>query len=182
MKITTTPIKDLLIIEPTVFEDSRGYFYESYSQKRFKEQGLDYDFVQDNRSKSCYGTLRGLHYQVNPNAQTKLVGAISGKILDVAVDLRKQSTTYGQHFSILLTANNKKQLLVPRGFAHGFAVLSDEAEFFYKCDNFYDKDSEGGIAFDDPTLDIDWQIDKSKMILSEKDLNQPFIQDAINNF
>ncbi len=182
MKVIETGIDDLVIIEPAVFQDHRGYFYESYNQKVFKKLGLNYQFVQDNRSKSKYGTLRGLHYQINPHAQAKLVSVISGEVLDVAVDLRQYSATYGKYFSIKLNANNKKQLLVPRGFAHGFLVLSPEAEFSYKCDNFYDQKSEYGIIFNDPDINIDWTIPESDFILSDKDKELPSFKKAVKNF
>ena len=166
MKVFETPIKDLLIIQPTLFHDSRGYFFESFNEQKFNElTNTQTHFVQDNRAYSSYGVLRGLHYQNNPHSQAKLVTVLKGKVLDVAVDLRRNSTSYGQHFSIELSEENKTQFFVPRGFAHGYVVLSETAEFFYKCDNFYNKASEGGIAFDDADLKIDWQIDLSKAIV-----------------
>jgi dTDP-4-dehydrorhamnose 3,5-epimerase len=172
MKVVSTNLKDCYIIEPSVYKDERGYFFESFNKKNFLEKtGLTVDFVQDNQSKSSYGVLRGLHFQKGDSAQAKLVRVLSGKVLDVAVDLRKDSPTFKKCFSIELTAENKKQLFVPRGFAHGFVVLSDEAEFFYKCDNYYNKDSEGGIIYNDQELNIDWKIDKKDIIVSEKDLN-----------
>ena len=169
MPFKDTSIAGLKIFEPRVFGDDRGYFYESYNKNAFVEAGIDCEFVQDNRSKSVRGVLRGLHYQRGEHAQAKLVGVLSGEVLDVAVDLREGSPTYGQHLSILLTAENKKQFFVPRGFAHGFVVLSETAEFFYKCNNFYNKDSEGGIRFDCPILSIDWQIEMDAIQLSDKD-------------
>ncbi|MEI6728544.1 MAG: dTDP-4-dehydrorhamnose 3,5-epimerase [bacterium] len=169
MPFTPTPIKDLVIFEPRVFEDDRGFFLESYNKQLFKDNGIDTQFIQDNHSKSSYGVLRGLHFQLEPYAQAKLVRVVQGEVLDVAVDLRAKSQTYGQWFSIKLSAENKKQLFVPRGFAHGFVVLSDTAEFLYKVDNVYSKESEGGIAYNDPTLNIDWQIDLSKVLVSDKD-------------
>ncbi len=183
MKVITTPIKDLLIIEPTLFNDSRGYFFESFNEQKFNEAtGLGIHFVQDNQAYSAFGVLRGLHYQLNPHAQAKLVSVIKGKVLDVVVDARKNSATFGQHFSIELSADNKTQLFVPRGFAHGYVVLSDTAEFFYKCDNYYNKESEVGIAFNDPTLNIDWQIDLATAIISDKDKLNPPLSGAKNNF
>lgn len=182
MKIIKTFIQDLLIIEPTILEDARGFFYESYNQQKFAEQGLNYNFVQDNHSKSSYGVLRGLHYQQNPYAQTKLVRVTQGKVLDVAVDLRKNSPTYLKYFSIELSAENKKQLLIPRGFAHGFIVLSETCEFLYKCDNFYNKEADGGILYNDKALNIDWIVPKDKIIISEKDANLPTIENVQNNF
>lgn len=171
MNIISTPIPNLLIIEPQVLSDNRGFFYESYNKKKFDNCGLNYDFVQDNHSKSQYGILRGLHFQVPPFSQTKLVRVTSGKVLDVAVDLRKGSPTYLQHFSIELSAENHLQLLIPRGFAHGFVVLSDFADFMYKCDNYYSKEHENGIMFNDSMLNIDWKIPIEDLILSEKDKN-----------
>lgn len=173
MSIIETPIKGLKIIEPRVFGDDRGYFFESYNEKTFKEAGIENVFVQDNQSRSVFGVLRGLHYQVPPFAQAKLVRVVEGKVLDVAVDIRPDSETYGEWFSIVLSAENKKQLFIPRGFAHGFLVLSETAEFFYKCDNFYSKESEGGLLYNDPKLKIDWQIDLEKILLSEKDAILP---------
>jgi dTDP-4-dehydrorhamnose 3,5-epimerase len=174
MKVTETKLKDCFIIEPSVFEDDRGYFFESFNRKSFFEKtGLDVDFVQDNQSKSSYGVLRGLHFQKGEHAQAKLVRVLSGKVLDVAVDLREDSPTYKQCFSIELSAANKKQLFVPRGFAHGFVVLSEEAEFFYKCDNFYNKASEGGIIYNDSGLGIDWMVDPRQLTISDKDLVLP---------
>jgi dTDP-4-dehydrorhamnose 3,5-epimerase len=174
MKILTTFIKDLLIIEPTVYNDERGYFFESFNKKQFEKlTDRNIDFVQDNESKSKYGTLRGLHYQVEPFAQTKLVRVIKGKVLDIAVDIREDSETYGKYFSLELSEDNKKQLLIPRGFAHGFVVLSQEAIFTYKCDNYYNKNAEGGITFNDKQLNIDWKIDLGDIILSEKDKLHP---------
>lgn len=169
MEIKSTEFKGLYILEPTVFEDHRGYFMESYNYNKLKDYGLDYNFVQDNQSKSSYGVLRGLHFQNPPHAQTKLIRAISGIILDVVVDLRKTSATYGKHFSIELSGQNKKQLLVPRGFAHGFSVLTNSAEILYKCDAFYNKSSEDGLRFDDEALSIDWRIPQDEIVLSEKD-------------
>ena len=182
MPLITTEIPDLLIFEPKVFTDSRGYFFESYNEKIFEQQGVNIRFVQDNQSSSSYGVIRGLHYQLNPYAQTKLIRVLSGRILDVAVDLRKGSPTFGQHFDLELSAENKKQLLVPKGFAHGFSVLSDTAEVLYKCDEFYNKNSEGGIRFDDPALNINWQIPADKAIISDKDKILPVLADCKTNF
>lgn len=170
MKILETNFKDLYVIEPSVFGDDRGYFFESFNQKKFEDlTKLTVNFVQDNQSQSAYGTLRGLHFQAGDHAQAKLVRVLSGKVLDVVVDLRETSETYKQAYSIELSAENKKQLFVPRGFAHGFVVLSDSAEFFYKVDNYYCKEAEGGIVYNDPTLKIDWKMSENKIILSEKD-------------
>ncbi|TPG40104.1 dTDP-4-dehydrorhamnose 3,5-epimerase [Flavobacterium pectinovorum] len=182
MRIEKTFIKDLLIVEPIVFEDERGYFFEAYSKTKFRDLGIDIKFVQDNQSYSKKGTLRGLHYQNPPYAQTKLVRVLEGEIMDVAVDLRKDSPTYGKSFSVLLSAENKKQLLVPQGFAHGFSVLSDTASVMYKCDQFYNKESEGGIKFDDPSLSIDWGISLEEAIVSEKDQILPFIENCNSLF
>jgi dTDP-4-dehydrorhamnose 3,5-epimerase len=182
MKITPTILNDLYIIEPAVFADNRGFFYESFSTKKLEEAGLKYNFIQDNHSKSSYGVLRGLHYQNAPFAQAKLVRVVQGSVLDVVVDLRKESSTYLQHFSLELSAENKLQLLIPRGFAHGFVVLSETCEFLYKCDNFYDKASEGGIAYNDASLNIDWKIPAKDIILSAKDEQNPTVNNAFFNF
>ncbi|EJF54138.1 dTDP-4-dehydrorhamnose 3,5-epimerase [Saprospira grandis DSM 2844] len=173
MPFVKTPIADLLLFEPRVFEDDRGYFFEAFNAQTFAEAGIERPFVQDNQARSAYGVLRGLHYQVGEQAQAKLVRVLEGKVLDVVVDLRPDSPTYGEHYGVELSAENKRQLYVPRGFAHGYVVLSKTAEFFYKCDNFYHKASEGGIRYDDPQLNIDWQIDLAQAILSEKDLELP---------
>lgn len=182
MTIENTPIQDLLIINPTVFEDARGYFFEAYNQNTLVEAGINIQFVQDNQSFSKRGTLRGLHYQNTPFAQTKLVRVLQGEIIDVAVDIRKQSPTYGQHFAIKLSAENKKQLLIPHGFAHGFSVISETAVVLYKCDQFYNKASEGGIRFDDPSLNIDWGMDLAAAIVSDKDLVLPGIVECNSIF
>lgn len=166
---TETEIPDLKIFEPRVITDERGYFFEAFNANVFRDGGIETQFVQDNQARSTVGVLRGLHYQVAPFAQAKLVRVIHGEVLDVAVDLREDSPTYGKWYSIRLSAENKRQFFVPRGFAHGYVVLSETAEFFYKCDNFYSKAHEGGIRWDDPTLNIDWEIDTEQMILSEKD-------------
>ncbi|NRS89373.1 dTDP-4-dehydrorhamnose 3,5-epimerase [Flavobacterium sp. 7E] len=173
MTIEKTAIKDLVIINPTVFEDSRGHFFEAYNQAKFHEEGIMYNFIQDNQSFSKRGVIRGLHLQINPFAQAKLVRVLEGDILDVAVDLRKNSPTYGQHFSVVLSAENKKQLMVPHGFAHGFSVLSETASVMYKVDQLYHKDSERGIRYDDATLNIDWQVAPEEVIVSEKDIILP---------
>jgi dTDP-4-dehydrorhamnose 3,5-epimerase len=170
MPIIQTDFPDLLIVEPVVFEDSRGYFFESYNEQVFIAQGIGMKFVQDNQARSTYGVIRGLHFQLPPFAQTKLIRVLSGSILDVAVDIRKGSPTYGKVYSIELTAENKKQLLVPKGFAHGYSVLSETAEVLYKCDEFYNKQSEGGLLYNDSMLAIDWGITSSKAIVAEKDL------------
>jgi dTDP-4-dehydrorhamnose 3,5-epimerase len=173
MKIEKTAIQDLLIITPAVFDDERGYFFEVYNQAKFHENGINYNFIQDNQSFSTKGVIRGLHLQINPFAQAKLVRVLQGKILDVAVDLRKNSATYGQHFSVILSAENRKQLMVPHGFAHGFSVLSGTASVLYKVDQVYHKESERGIRYDDAILNIDWQVEASEVIVSEKDLILP---------
>lgn len=174
MQVETTSFKDLIVCTPSVYNDERGYFFESYKDSLFQEKtGLSPQFVQDNQSQSTYGVLRGLHFQVGEMAQAKLVRVIEGEVLDVVVDLRKNEPTFGQSFSILLSAKNKKQLFIPRGFAHGFLVLSQTVTFFYKCDNYYHKESELGLKFDDPYLGIDWQLDPAEFILSEKDQHLP---------
>ena len=170
MKVEQTPIEDLLVITPNSFEDERGYFFESYSEASFAKNGIDLKFIQDNQSFSKQGVIRGLHLQAAPYAQSKLVRVLQGEILDVAVDIRKNSKTYGQHFSIILSSENKKQLLVPKGFAHGFSVLSENAMVSYKVDEVYHKESERGIRYDDPTLNIDWKVALSDVIVSEKDI------------
>ena len=182
MTIETTPIQDLVIINPTVFEDARGYFFEAYNQNALVAEGIHINFVQDNQSFSKRGTLRGLHYQNPPFAQTKLVRVLQGEIMDVVVDLRKASPTFGQHHSLILSAENKKQLLIPHGFAHGFSVISETAVVLYKCDQFYNKASEGGIRFDDPALNIDWGIDLKTAIISDKDLELPGIAECNSGF
>ncbi len=168
-----TGINGLFVFDPKIWGDDRGYFFESYNYDTFRKAGINAIFVQDNQSRSTRGVLRGLHYQVGAYAQAKLVRCIEGEVLDVAVDIREGSPTYGQSYSIVLSAANKKQLFIPRGFAHGFLVLSETAEFFYKCDNFYSKESEGGILYNDPALNIDWQFDLSEAVLSEKDKINP---------
>ena len=171
MKVIKTDIEGLLVIEPEAFGDSRGYFMESYSQRVFDRVVAPVRFVQDNRSYSRYGVLRGLHYQREPYSQSKLVSCVVGKVLDVAVDIREGSPTYGKHVAVELSAENRRQLFIPKGFAHGFVVLSDEALFEYKCDEFYHPEAECGIAWDDPNIGIDWRLPKEDIILSEKDRN-----------
>ena len=182
MPFIETPIQDLLIFEPKIFEDARGYFFESFNSAVFAEKSINTNFVQDNQSKSTYGVLRGLHDQLNPFSQAKLVRVISGEVLDVAVDIRQNSRTYGKHYSIILSAENKKQLYIPRGFAHGFVVLSETAEFFYKCDNFYSKEHDAGIIYNDPSLKIDWKLKHDEILVSEKDKNLPEFKSSKNNF
>ncbi len=182
MTITSTPIEGLLIFEPVVFEDQRGYFFETFSEKWFADAGINCSFVQDNQSFSYYGVIRGLHYQLNPHAQCKLVRVVDGTILDVAVDLRRGSPSYGQAFSLELSAQNKKQLLIPKGFAHGFSVLSKEAMVCYKCDEFYFKESEAGIVYNDPELTLDWKIPPGEELVSDKDRLLPLFRDCNNNF
>ena len=171
-----------MVFEPRVFEDSRGFFFEAYNETIFNEAGVNYKFVQDNQSFSKYGVIRGLHYQLNPHAQCKLVRVLEGRILDVAVDIRKNSASFGKHFSVELSADNKKQLLIPHGFAHGFSVLSPTAAVLYKCDAFYSKESEGGIIFNDADLAIDWQLPLTDAIVSDKDIVLPSFKDCKNNF
>jgi len=173
MPFIKTPIEDLIVFEPQIWGDDRGYFYESYNQNTFRQNGITAVFVQDNESKSSFGVLRGLHYQTGEYAQAKLVRVASGKVMDVVVDIREGSPTYGTVHTEILSEENKKQMFVPRGFAHGFVVLSEEAVFCYKCDNFYSKESEGGVLYNDPGLNIDWGIDPAKMILSDKDKVHP---------
>jgi len=182
MKITKANISDILIIEPKVFRDNRGYFIESYSKIKFPKQYEHINFVQDNESKSSYGVLRGLHYQLAPHCQSKLVRVIQGNVLDVAVDIRKGSPTYGQHIVVELSGENKKQLFIPRGFAHGFVVTSESAIISYKCDNYYSPKHDRGILFNDPDLAIDWGVEASKLILSEKDIKQPLLKDTKDLF
>jgi dTDP-4-dehydrorhamnose 3,5-epimerase len=182
MPFHKTEFPGLLVFEPTVFKDSRGYFFESYNEKTFLDENIDLRFVQDNQSSSSYGVVRGLHYQLSPHAQTKLVRVLYGTILDVAVDIRKNSPTFSRVFSIELSAENKKQLMIPPGFAHGFSVLSERAEVFYKCDTFYSKESETGIRYNDPVLNIDWKIPAEKIIVSEKDEQLPLLAQSESNF
>ncbi len=181
MNIIKTDIEGVCIIEPRVFGDARGYFFESYSRRDFA-QVAEVDFVQDNESRSCYGVVRGLHFQRPPYAQAKLVRVVEGTVLDVAVDLRAGSPTYGQHVAVELSAENHRQFFLPQGFAHGFAVLSPSAVFQYKCDNFYHPEAEGALAWDDPTLAIDWHLPADQVILSDKDRHHPQFHDFITPF
>ena len=179
MRFIETKLEGCFVIEPTVFKDDRGYFMESFNENTFEKGiGKKIHFVQDNQSYSSKGVLRGLHYQCGEHAQAKLVRVLEGEVLDVAVDLRPNSKTFGHYESIILTAQNQKQFFVPRGFAHGFLVLSDTATFFYKCDNFYNKESEGGLIYNDPTLNIDWQTPLDYLIISDKDKILPTLQNA----
>lgn len=182
MPFIHTEFPDLLIFEPVVFGDDRGYFYEAYNQNTFSQEKVHINFVQDNQAKSTFGVIRGLHYQTNPHAQTKLIRVLEGAILDVVVDMRFDSPTWGKAFTIELSALNKKQLLVPKGFAHGYSVLSNTAEVFYKCDDFYYKECEGGIAYNDSDLLIDWKVPVDKRILSSKDLQHPVFKSSLHDF
>lgn len=182
MEAIKTDIDGVFIIEPRVFNDARGYFFESYSERDFNAQVREIHFVQDNESKSSYGVMRGLHFQRPPFTQSKLVRCVKGAVLDVAVDIRKGSPTYGQHVAVELTEDNHRQFFVPRGFAHGFAVLSEEAVFQYKCDNFYHPEADGGISILDTTLGIDWRIPTDKAILSDKDTKHPLLADFDSPF
>ena len=182
MEVIKTDIEGLVIIEPKIFRDSRGYFFESFSQREFDQKVRKINFVQDNESMSSYGVMRGLHFQRPPFAQSKLVRCVKGCVLDVAVDIRKGSPTYGQYVAVELSEDNHRQFFVPRGFAHGFVVLSNTAVFQYKCDNFYAPQSEGGIAWDDPALHIDWRIPADKILLSEKDTKHPLLEDYNSDF
>ncbi len=182
MPFSTCHIQGLVIVEPAVFEDSRGHFFESYNETLFKQNGIAANFVQDNQSYSSYGVIRGLHYQQAPHAQAKLVRVLDGVILDVAVDIRKSSPTYGRHFAIELSSENRKQLFIPEGFAHGFSVLSQTAVVLYKCNAFYNKSSEGGIMYNDGQLAIDWKLKAEEANVSGKDLQLPLFADAVFNF
>lgn len=183
MNVIETPIKGLLIIEPRVFNDDRGYFFESFNANAFKTAtGQDINFVQDNQARSTINVLRGLHYQNAPHAQTKLIRALEGAIWDVVVDLRKDSDTYGRWYGVELSAENKRQFLVPKGFAHGYSVLTPTAEVFYKCDDFYSKEDEGGLYYADPALNIDWKINLADAIVSEKDKVQPALKENNSRF
>jgi dTDP-4-dehydrorhamnose 3,5-epimerase len=182
MPFTKTLFPGLLIFEPKIFGDNRGYFFESYNQKVFLEENLEINFVQDNQASSTFGVIRGLHYQLEPYAQIKLIRVLSGNIIDAVVDLRKNSPTYGKAYTIELSSENKKQLLVPKGFAHGYSVISETAEVFYKCDTFYNKESEGGIAWNEPSLNIDWQIPAESVRVSEKDSFYPSLENCKQNF
>jgi len=182
MNIISTPIEGLLIIEPQVFNDARGYFVETYNEQRYREAGIDARFVQDNQSCSSYGVVRGLHFQRPPFTQAKLVCCTRGRVLDVAVDLRKDSQTFGKWFSVELNEDNHRQFFIPRGFAHGFSVLSETAIFTYKCDNLYHPEADGGLLLTDPALGIDWQVPADKMILSDKDKRHPLLAEFDNPF
>lgn len=182
MEIIETPIKDLVIIKPRVFADARGFFFESYNEATYKAANINIHFCQDNQSKSSYGVIRGLHYQLLPQSQTKLVSVVQGAVWDVAVDLRKDSPTFGQWYGVELTEENHLQFLIPQGFAHGFSVLSETAVFTYKCDDFYSPKLERGIMYNDPALAIDWKIPADKAIISDKDTKHPLLKDAELNF
>lgn len=182
MEVIKTEIEGVVIIEPRIFKDSRGYFFESYSKREFDDKVRPVNFVQDNESCSSYGVMRGLHFQRPPFAQSKLVRCVKGRVLDVAVDIRKGSPTYGRHVAVELTEDNHRQFFIPRGFAHGFAVLSDIAVFQYKCDNYYHPEADGGISIRDTSLGIDWMIDPAKAILSEKDLRHAVLADFDSPF
>lgn len=182
MNVIKTDIEGVVIIEPLIFKDARGYFFESYNKQDFDKEVCPIEFVQDNESCSTYGVMRGLHFQRPPYAQAKLVRCVKGAVLDVAVDIRKGSPTYGQHVAVELTEENHRQFFIPRGFAHGFAVLSDIAIFQYKCDNYYHPEADGGISIQDDSLNIDWRIDKEKAILSDKDLKHPLLKDFYSPF
>ncbi len=182
MPFKDTGITGLLLFEPNIISDERGYFYESFNQNVFSEAGINVHFIQDNQSFSKKNTVRGLHYQLNPNAQAKLVRVIHGEVLDVAVDLRKDSPTFGKHYSVKLSSENHLQLFIPRGFAHGYSVLSETAIFFYKCDGFYSKESERGILYNDSKLNIDWMVNEKNAIVSQKDKINPDFANAEMNF
>ncbi|HTJ14547.1 MAG TPA: dTDP-4-dehydrorhamnose 3,5-epimerase [Dinghuibacter sp.] len=179
MGFQETGIEGLVVYEPRVFHDDRGYFFESYNDRAFKEAGFSRPWVQDNQARSSYGVIRGLHFQHEPHAQTKLIRALEGSILDVVVDIRRGSPTYGKVFAIELSAANKRQLLVPQGFAHGYSVLSETAEILYKCDNFYNKAAEGGIRYDDPSLNIDWRVPMATAVISPKDVELPTLAELV---
>lgn len=182
MPFIKTEFPGLLVFEPKIFEDNRGYFFESYNRNTFSEEGVTINFVQDNQARSSFGVIRGLHFQMEPHAQTKLLRVLSGEIIDAVVDIRKNSPTYGKAYTILLSAKNKKQLLIPKGFAHGYSVISETAEVFYKCDEFYHKESEGGILWNDPSLKIDWRLPAQKALVSQKDVQLPLLKDCYHNF
>lgn len=182
MEIIETPIRDLVIIKPRVFEDARGFFCETYNAERYHAMGIHQNFVQDNQSKSTYGVVRGLHFQLQPYSQAKLVSVTVGAVWDVAVDLRHDSPTFGQWYGVELSAENHLQYLIPQGFAHGFSVLSPTAIFTYKCDNLYHPELEGGLLFNDPDLGIDWKIPADSIILSDKDTRHPRLKDLKTNF
>ena len=182
MLFTPTTFPGLIIVEPVILEDSRGYFFESYNENVFRDNHIPVTFVQDNQSRSSYGVVRGLHYQRPPHAQSKLVRVLSGAVIDTVVDLRTGSPTYGETFSIQLTAENKKQLFIPKGFAHGFSVISEMAEIMYKCDTYYNKESESGILYNDPHLKLDWEIPTDKIRVSEKDRLLPLFKSYAGEF
>ena len=182
MQVETTGFEGLFVLTPSVFADDRGFFFESYNRESYLKAGLDYHWVQDNQSHSKHGVIRGLHFQKAPFTQTKLLRVVQGEILDVVVDLRKGQPTYGKSFSVILTAENKKQLLIPKGFAHGFSVLSSSADVIYKCDALYNKQSESGLLFNDPLLNIDWKLSQEEIIVSEKDLVLPTFDNIDANF
>lgn len=181
MNFIKTAIDGVVIVEPKIFADDRGYFFESYNAAEFEANGISNVFIQDNQSKSCYGVVRGLHCQTGAHAQAKLVRVLHGTVLDVAVDIRPDSPTFGQHVAVELSAENQRQLFIPRGFLHGFSVLSDTAIFAYKCDNLYCKESELGIRFDDPDIGVDWRVPADKIITSEKDKAAKGLKDVFNN-
>jgi dTDP-4-dehydrorhamnose 3,5-epimerase len=182
MEIIKTDIPDLVIIKSRVFEDARGYFFETYNEKTYSENNINIKFCQDNRSKSSYGVIRGLHYQLSPHSQSKLVSVVVGKVYDVAVDLRVGSPTFGKWFGVELSDENHLQFLIPQGFAHGFSVLSETAIFSYKCDDFYSPQEEAGILYNDPSLNIDWRVPAEKALVSDKDIKLPLLKDARINF
>ena len=182
MNVIKTPIEGLLIIEPRVFHDARGYFVETYNEQRYREAGVDATFVQDNQSCSTYGVVRGLHFQKPPYTQAKLVSCTKGRVLDVAVDLRKESPTYGKWYAVELSEENHRQFYIPRGFAHGFSVLSEQAVFTYKCDNLYHPETEGGLLLSDPDVAIEWQVPEEMRVISEKDTKHPLFKDLVSPF
>ncbi|MBR5807647.1 MAG: dTDP-4-dehydrorhamnose 3,5-epimerase [Alistipes sp.] len=178
MKITKGEIEGIFIIEPRIFEDERGYFFEAFSEREFAKEVCDIHFVQDNEAKSSYGVVRGLHFQLPPHAQSKLVRVVEGRVLDIAVDIRKNSPTFGKHIAVELSAENHRQIFIPRGFAHGYSVLSETAVLEYKCDNYYAPESEGAIRWDDAALEIDWMIPSKDVVLSEKDSKSPLLAEC----
>ncbi len=182
MNVIKTPIEGLLIIEPRVFHDARGYFVETYNEQRYREAGVDAAFVQDNQSCSTYGVVRGLHFQKPPYTQAKLVSCTKGRVLDVAVDLRKESPTYGKWYAVELSEESHRQFYIPRGFAHGFSVLSEQAVFTYKCDNLYHPEAEGGLLLSDPDVAIEWQVPEEMRVISEKDTKHPLFKDLVSPF
>lgn len=182
MNVIKTPIEGLLIIEPRVFHDARGYFVETYNEQRYREAGVDAAFVQDNQSCSTYGVVRGLHFQKPPYTQAKLVSCTKGRVLDVAVDLRKESPTCGKWYAVELSEENHRQFYIPRGFAHGFSVLSEQAVFTYKCDNLYHPEAEGGLLLSDPDVAIEWQVPEEMRVISEKDTKHPLFKDLVSPF